>query len=255
MTTGTPFTPLVKVEGGAGGPGRMQVTVDEDGVPFWQGGDLDPRWFAVSSVGSFSGNVSSMRTYDDVHGWAYVTGARVLVVASDFAKGSRYRAVGVPSLSNLTYMAVANRASKSRARKAAAGQFLAGQVRLPWVGHVVWAPPSMPRRLRGQIRVIGTHRTVFGDQESVGLCFRLADPGEVVPLVTLLVERVQADRMEHEQTSADHRSELAAIRPPVSVNTTSPDTLASLKLPGNWVVTAGSAFLGSVSAASADVMA
>ena len=118
MTKGSPFTPLVKITGGAEGPGRMQPVLDEEGVPFWQSGDVDPSWFAVTQVGWFSGNVSSMQTYDDIHGWVYVTGARAIIVTADFAKGSQYRAVGVPSLTNLAYMATANRSLKSRAHKA-----------------------------------------------------------------------------------------------------------------------------------------
>jgi hypothetical protein len=199
--------------------------------------------------------VSSIRTFDDIHGWVYVTGARVVVVAEDFAKGARVRAVGVPSMSNMVYMAAANRASKSRAKKAVAGQFLAGHMRLPWVGQVIWAPPTMKRRSLGQIRLTGTQRSVFGDEEAVGLCFRLANPQEVLPFVSLVIDRVRTDRMDHEQTSAERRAELQALPAPASVNSPSQDTLASIRLPGNWVVTSGSAFLGTVSGASAEVTA
>lgn len=255
MTTGQPFTPLVQVTGGAGGAGRVRVVVDEDGEPVWQRGDVDPRCFAISSVGWFSGHVSSMRTFGDIHGWAYVTGARTVVVAGDFAKGSKIHAVGVPSVSNMVYMAAANRSSKSKAKKATAGQFLAGQMRLPWVGQVIWAPPTMKRRSLGQVRLTGTHRSVFGDEEAVGLCFRLANPQEVLPFVSLVIDRVRTDRMNHEQTSAERRAQLQSLPTPESVNSPSQDTLASIRLPGNWIVTSGSAFLGTVSGASEEVPA
>ena len=55
MTKGVPFAPLVKVTGGADGPGRMQAVVDEDGEPVWQAGDIGTECFAISSVGWFSG--------------------------------------------------------------------------------------------------------------------------------------------------------------------------------------------------------
>lgn len=255
MTKGSPFTPLVKITGGAEGPGRMQPVLDEEGVPFWQSGDVDPSWFAVTQVGWFSGNVSSMQTYDDIHGWVYVTGARAIIVTADFAKGSQYRAVGVPSLTNLAYMATANRVSKSRAHKATAGQFLAGHMRFPWVGQIVWASPSMRRKSLGQIRLVGTHRSAFGDEESVGLCFRLAKPAEVLPFVTQLVERVRTDRMSYDRTTAEQRAGLQALPAPASVNAPSADTLASLRLPGSWIITAGSAFLGTISETSAEVPA
>lgn len=254
-STGVPYAPLVKMAGGTGAPGRMQGAVDEGGIPIWQGGDRDPQPFPVTSVGSFQGHVSTTRTFPDVRGTAYVTGARVMVVVSDFAKGTQWRTVGVPSLSNLAYNAVANRTSKSRARKAAAGHYLVGQMRLPWLARVAWAPSSMGRRQAGQIRLIGSHRSEFGDEEAVGLTFRLADASEAVRLVTLVVERVKADRLSFERTTAEQRSKLEALPRPAAVDAPSRDTLASLQLSGGWIITSGSAFLGSVSAASAEVPA
>ena len=255
MTKGVPFVPLVKVTGGADGPGRMQAVVDEDGEPVWQGGDIDPQWFAISAVGWFAGHVSSTTTHNGIHGWAYVTGARSVVVASDFAKGARYRAVGVPSLSNMAYMATANRVSKSRARKETAGQFLAGQMRFPWVGQIVWAPPSMRRKSQGQVRLVGTHRSVFGDEESVALCFRLTNAAEVVPFVSLVVDRIRADRLGYERTTPEQRGALEAVPHPSTVNSPSSDTLASIRLPGSWIITSGSAFLGTISAMSSEIPA
>ena len=116
------------------------------------------------------------------------------------------RAIGIPSLTELALIGVSNQVSKARAKKATAGTYMAGHMRWPWVRTVVWTPVSTGRKQRGEVRLIGSHRTAFGDQEAVGITLRLANANDVVGFVTAVVDRVLADRFHHEKTTDKERN-------------------------------------------------
>jgi hypothetical protein len=255
MAKGVPFHPLATIAGGEKGSGRMLPVLSEDGQPVLQGGDTDPTWYAITSVGWFHANAARPNSYADIQGWAYLTGARAVVVAANFQKGGRVRAIGIPSLTELALIGVSNQVSKARAKKATAGTYMAGHMRWPWVRSVVWAPASTERKQRGEVRLIGSHRTAFGDQEAVGITLRLAKASDVVPFVTAVVDRVLADRFHHEQTTDDERNLLKSIPRPSTVAVPGPGKLPNVTLAGSYVATSGSAYVGLVSALSAEVPA
>ena len=62
--------------------------LSEDGQPVLQGGDTDPTWYPITSVGWSHANAARPNSYADIQGWAYLTGARAIVVAANFQRAA-----------------------------------------------------------------------------------------------------------------------------------------------------------------------
>jgi hypothetical protein len=225
-----PYFPVQTVEADSDGPNRLVPVIDETGVPVWQPGDGTPTYWEIISVGWSHGAASNRRDNTDIKGRVYLTDARVVVVSDHFAHGSRYRAYGLGS--QVVLSQVATRVSKARAQRASAGTFLTGLMRLPWIMNVVFATSDERKALRGEIRLVSQHLTVFGDPESVMLIFKLRNSADTLAFVEALIERVKGDRLGWKGTTEDERKALGAVPSPGSVR--APEgSLPSVRLPGS----------------------
>ena len=245
-----PFSPLNLVTGGASGTGHMHVVVDFNGEPIWQKGDTNPYGFAITSVGHFFNTPSTTKSYGDLKGRAYITGSRLVVVGWDFAQGSKMSQIGIPTLSAGAYDVIANRISKSKARKQYTGQYLGGMMRFPWIQNILWSTPNVSRKYRRRVRVIGTHISKFGEKELVGLDFTLSNDADILPFVTTLIGRIKDDRYNFQGTSDEERALLDKLPLPQNIISSGPDQLGSIFLPGAWLIMNKTAFAGKISAAS-----
>lgn len=234
-----PFVPVQIVSAGAGGKQYYHPTIEPDGEPRWQPGDTDPISWDVSAVGWCHGDLANRRDHKGIAGRVFITGARVVVVSDHFVRGTRYLSIDGPSL----VAGVASLVSQKRADRAAQGSFLVGQMRLPWIGRVVFGPSSAARVERGEVRLAGAHTTAFGDAENVVLLFKLSDHQLVTDFVEVLIERVRADRSSWPQTSDEKRAALNAIPQPASLVAAN-GKLASCSLPATWRVSDTSGAFG-----------
>jgi hypothetical protein len=237
-----PFEPLRTVRGGGGDDQRLCPAVQADGTPVWEAGDSNVVTWPATGLGSCHGALGNQRNHLKIRAHVFLTDSRLVVVSGQFAKGSRHSG---PLISS----AVKNQVSQTRAEREAAGQFLAGQMRHPWISLIVY---SRRNGLRGEnaIRVCGTHVSAFGDREAVMLLIHLdagADPGTIA---AEMASRVVADRYDCETTTAAERESLAAARF-TDPGEAAAGTLPSIQLAGAYVVSASSCGHGVHSSRSA----
>jgi hypothetical protein len=165
----------------------------------------------------------------------YLTDARVMVVSGRFAKGTKHRG---PLISS----AVRNKVSQLSAEREAAGKFLVGQLRHPWVNRVVYARRE-GRRGANVVRICGTHTSAFGDQEPVMLLIYLDANTDAHEVAAAISARVINDRRDWSTTTDEVRAALDAARftDPQQVPA---GNLPSIWLPGAYIVAPGSSGLG-----------
>ena len=237
-----PFEPLRIVGSGGHDDQRLCPAVQADGTPVWEAGDSNVAMWPAIGLGSCHGALGNQQNHQKIGAHVFLTDSRLVVVSGQFAKGSRHSG---PLISS----AIRNQASQARAEREAAGQFLVGQMRHPWISIIVY---SRRNGLRGEnaIRVCGTHQSAFGDRESVMLLIHLdagADPGAIA---AEMASRVVGDRYHWETTTAAERESLAAARFP-GPGETAAGTLPSIRLAGAYVVSASSSGHGVHSSRSA----
>ena len=251
---GTPYHPVRRVtaDANSGDDQALVPAVSLDGTPRWQPGDTSPVHWAVQSIGWCHGSLDNAKITADVEGAVYLTGARAVVIVHDFAKGSRYRTVGVPSLTSLAINGTANRLSHHKARKETEGQFLVGQMRWPWISSVAWVPHGMKRQRSGTVRLGGFHRTEFGDQESVTLQFQLRNPSDTLSVVETAITRAREDRLSWDNLTDETRQKWQEVLAPSRV-TAEPGHLAVVRMPGGFISMRQTAGNGGVSSASMKV--
>jgi hypothetical protein len=241
-----PFFPIQRVEPDGPGDQRLHPVVDQLGAPKWLAGDSRPEEFYISSVGFTHGAVRNRKIYPDIRGRVYVTGARLVAISDHFAHGTRYTGY---SPTNYVIGRIATKVSETRADNATAGTYLVAQMRHPWVSTVIYAPPTMHRSQRGEVRVCARHKTAFGDPETVILFLRLDPPDVVLDFVAELVDRIRVDRHNWERTTDTERMALDQLPDPATVGA-APDQLPIIRLPGSFFVGSGSANQGVVSSLS-----
>ena len=237
-----PFEPLRIVVGGGDDDQRLGPAVQADGTPVWEAGDSNVAMWPATGLGSCHGALGNQRNHLKIRAHVFLTDSRLVVVSGQFAKGSRHSG---PLISS----AIRNQVSQARAEREAAGQFLVGQMRHPWISLIVY---SRRNGLRGEnaIRVCGTHQSAFGDREAVMLLIHLdpgADPGAIA---AEMASRVVADRYHWETTTAAERESLAAARF-TDPGQAAAGTLPSIRLAGAYVVSASSCGHGAYSSRSA----
>jgi hypothetical protein len=151
-----------------------------------------------------------------------------------FTKGTKHRGLLICS-------AVRNKVSQLSAERDAAGKFLVGQIRHPWVNRVVYARRE-GRRGASVVRVCGTHTSAFGDHEPVMLLVYLGANTDAHEVAAAISARVINDRRDWGTTTDEVRAALDAARftdPQVPAG-----SLPSIWLPGAYVVAPGSSGLG-----------
>ena len=238
------YIPLRTIQAGGEGNQDLYPVVDRQGLPSWQPGDLNPITWEIHSVGWCHGAASNRKDEVGIKGQVFITGARVVVVSSSFAKGTRYRAVG----GNAVIAAAAlSKISDARAKRSDAGTVLAAQMRFPWIGNLAFGPPDCRTKgLRGEVRIGGMHVTAFGEQEGVILFLRLRQAGEVYSFVSALKERIVNDRLEWERITGDQRAALSKLPGPDRVEFEE-GTLPLIRFAGSFLISPGSGSQGVIS--------
>lgn len=235
------FFPVKAVQASSGGPQALYPVLDSRGIPIWQQGDRDPVSWEISSMGWCHGPPVNRRDDSGIQGHIYLTSARAVVVSHRFEKGSRYYGIGSDMV---VAAAVASKISQVRAKRAAEGTFRVGQMRLPWIMQIVFGTELEHKRDRGEIRLIGQHRTAFGDPESVMLLLRLRKSSETLSFVDALIDRVKRDRYDWKSTTDTERELLDGLPRSGSVSAKG-GNLPSLMLAGSFQVSASSGAQGS----------
>jgi hypothetical protein len=242
------FNTLAVVRPGTG-PARDQALVpwvSPSGEPLWEASDDDVIAYDIVGIGECYGSIGNQRTRMGLTGCMYVSAARVVVVASDYARGTSYRSAGLygPVISS----AIRTKLSERKAKQAAAGTFLVGQMRHPWVGRVVFAERKR-RREEHSVRLCGTRVSAFGDRESVMLIAHFDGAFDTRAIATQVASRVIADRRDWTSTTDVERH---ALDTALSLGTRTPDAgkLPGFVLAGSYIIAAGSAREGSFSGRS-----
>lgn len=243
------FVPVKTIAAGEASSQRIHPAVTDDGVPIWQEGDGDVASWDLESIGWCHGAAANRRDTAGIKGRVYLTRCRAVVTSVQFAKGSRYRAYGVGN--QVLVAAAASKISQKRAQRQAAGSVLCGQVRLPWLSGVIFAPTGSPKGLRGEVRLRTQHVTEFGDAESVMLIFRLRRPHEIHSFVAAVLERARQDRYDWKDTTDAERTALDRVADPADA-VGGNGHLPLLPLAGSFRVSGGSASRGVYSSRSFD---
>lgn len=236
-----PFQPLQTVPAGLRESQRLRPTVDEHGEPVWQAGDTNVWSWPINSVGWSRGVVAGRQDSAGIRGLVYLSDARVIVVSDRFTAGSRFRAYGIGN--QVLLAAAATKVSRLRARRAASGSFLTGQMRLPWLTAIVFGHERGPKAFRGEVRLCGQQPTGFGDPESVLLIVGLKQPEQTHTFVNEVIARVRGDRHAWQKTTDEQRAKLDAI-PPLSSVSAEPGQLPRVPLAGAYRIAPASASYG-----------
>lgn len=220
----------------------LHPSVDSRGAPRLEAGDTEIVSWPVISLADCHGSIGNAKQHPDVSGRLHVTAARVLAVAADFAQGTHHIGLG------LIADPVANWSSKRSAGKSMAGRFLVGQMRMPWVSDVGYSVRKN-RKTPATIRICGSHRTDFGDQETVMLIAGLPDSVDPRQVAEDIVRRVLDDRLGWEDTTPQEEGALRQARLP------HPSDVAAGQIPvahlvGSFVVSPRSGYLGTNSVRS-----
>jgi hypothetical protein len=188
-----------------------------------------------------------VQTFNSIEARAYLTDARVVAVATDFAQGTRYASAtffGGPVLSS----AVLSKLSKSAARRRSRDLYLVGHLRHPWISGVVYSR-RQGRRGENSVRICGTHVTSFGDKEAITLILHLDPRDDPFNLASSIADRVVADRREWHRTTEAERAALDANRYP-DPGILAPGTLPVLQLAGGYLIANSTAGQGVYSSRS-----
>ena len=243
--TSVPFKPLVITTPNHDDQ-RLDPALDDNGTPVWETGDGNISSYYASGLGACQGAMGNERVHPEIDAHIFVTDARVVVVCSNWAKGSKRGPAGFggPIISS----AIANKVSQARAARRASGQYLVGQMRHPWISRVAYSMREN-RRTENTVRVIGSHKTAFGDVEPVILVLHLERHADPWPLAQDIARRAIADRIDFSRTTDEERSALqaAAWSAPESVE---PGTIPAIRLAGSFIVSGSSAYLGTASSRS-----
>jgi hypothetical protein len=177
------------------------AAVQAVGSPAWEPGDSNPKIWPARGPGSRHGAIGNQRVHLGIEARLFLTDSRLVIISRDFAKGTRHSGPIIAS-------AIQNKVSQARAEREAAGQFLVGQMRHPWVNTVAFSLCD-GHRGHNAIRVCGTHKTAFGDHETVMLLIYLDTYTDPRPIAAEIATRVVADRYSWATTTAAARESLA----------------------------------------------
>ncbi|MCU1600521.1 MAG: hypothetical protein JWO22_1230 [Frankiales bacterium] len=241
-----PFIPVRLVEAGA--PSRQIFTpaLQANGEPVWQPGDAEVHTWDINNIGWAHGDVAARQDSPGVRGRVYLTSSRVVLVATGFARGSRYSGYDP---TDVIVGAIATKVSQRRAEKASANTYLVGQMRLPWLQAVAFAKPDAAKALRGEVRLMTQHRTAFGDLELATLLLRHSDPSHTENFVNWASHFVRGDRQGWASTSEGDSAALARV--PVAADVrTDPGKLPVILYPGARIPSADTASQGLLSSRS-----
>lgn len=220
---------------------RLWPAVHVGGAPWLQPGDTDVQVWPANGLEYCHGGIANRRGHLSIDARVYLTDARLIVVSNRFAKGTRYSPG--PGLNGpIIASAMQTVLSRKRAQRAAAGTFLVGQMRLPWISRIVY---SQRAGLKGEntVRLCGIHTTAFGDQESVMLIIHLGAGADPHTLAEAVMDRVIRDRTAWSTTDENERAALQGARFP-EPHEVAPGRLPYVDLPGGYIVSRGSAGQG-----------
>lgn len=202
-----PFEPLCVTVPGHDLDRELYPAVNERGEPKRESGDTNLITWHATGLSSCHGAIGNSENHPGIDPVVYLTDARIAVVARHRVKTQR--------------------------------AFLVGQMRLPWIGHVVYSR-RRDRRGENTVRICGTHLTALGDEESVMLIIHLNTHDDPYALAAAIASKAITDRLEWSETTEEQRAALktAGFTDPRNVE---PGTLPSIRLPGNLVVSDGGA--------------
>ncbi|HEY3673690.1 MAG TPA: zinc ribbon domain-containing protein [Acidimicrobiia bacterium] len=227
---------------------RAWPAVAADGQLRLQPGDGQPTAYPVVGLGVCHGPIGNARWNTDVSASLVVTDCRAVVVATKWAKGAKYSAVGFhgPIISST----IKTKMAQSKANRDAAGQALVAQMRYPWISRIAYST-RQGRKGDNVVRLCGTHTTAFGEGELLMLLVQVDKTTDPRPIAQAIARKVVADRVAWETTSHEERAKLAsaAFDDPSAVPVGS---LPAIALAGSWRAP-GSNWLGTHSSRSLPV--
>jgi len=233
--------PLKVIGVASGGDQRLYPSLKVDGTPDWQLGDGDVRQWEIESLGWTHGAPANRRDYPGIRGSVFLTDSRLVAISGNYVQGGKSSAYGFGNQLLLT--TAASKISNMKASRDAAGTFLVGQMRLPWITGVVFGGEAVSKNSRGEVRLLGEHVTAFGDPETVMLLFRLRRPIEAPEFVEELSERVKRDRLSWRDTTDDQCVALNQLPSPRALRV-SENTLPMISFPVAYRINANTASNG-----------